>query len=1120
MRVQKDLRGFAYLAMALMISVLTWSQVQNASAQTVAGTIVGTATDASGAVLPGVTVTVTNSATGVAKVVVTNEAGAYTVPFLQPGTYSVSGELVGFKKQMITGVIVEVEQRVRVDLQLAVGEVSQTVQVESAVPLLNTESSSVGQVIENQRVVDLPLNGRQFMELAFLIPATHASAPGHFNAILQGIAVTAVGGRPTNNNFTLDGISNTSPNCGYFAVSPSVDAVQEFKIQTSNYSAEFGQTSGAVINVATKSGTNELHGSLFEFLRNDVFDARNFFNRGKHAEPLKRNQFGGSIGGPVVIPKLYDGKNRTFFFYNEEHLKERRALVQIARVPSGPILTGDFSKAGYTIYDPKTTRANPNFDPSKPVSPSNLQFLRDPFQGNIIPSDRINPVALKALKFYPQPNNPGDPQRNYINNNPFKRDNYQINARVDHQISAEDNIFVRYAQSNLVASNPGVLPNMGGDDITNLGKNLALNWVHTFSSQLVNEARAGYNRLNFGRINPRQGTNFAGTLGISGSPGSKISGFPIFGIAGFTGLGDEEPYGNIDNIYQWVDIASYTKKNHSLKFGIDVRRILNDYFIARSPSGSYSLSGQFTGLPGIPLSEGFADFLLGLPASNAITYLGDIGRTRTTNWNAFFQDDWKVSQNLTVNLGLRYELFTSPVDKFGRQGYMDPKTGELVYAKRAPLDNPLPGSGITEADLKLPHRRVDRDSIIIGDHNNFAPRVGFAYQLPHLKNTVLRAGYGVSFVYFPFSDFGVNSQRMIPFSVNVSNASDAFRPTIPDYNFDVGGARQVLLSGTRFSIAGLDPNLHWGDVQQWSLNVQHELPGNVLFDLGYLGNSAHHLAQRFPTNNPLTPGSGSLNSRRPFQSFSGVTQVQSDINNFYNAMALRLEKRYSQGFSVLGSYTWAKSIGYGSEVYGTPGQEGGFQNPLNRRLDRGLTPDDVRQRLSISYTWELPVGRGRAVLGDASGPVNALLGGWQVNSIMAFQTGFHVTVTGGAFTNMGWATRPDQIGNPNRDFTFSVDQAFNTKAFARPAQFQFGTAPRGSIETPGIKNVDLSIFKNTRVKERLNVQFRFEMFNAANHPNFSCFECLPSRNFDSSAFGRIFAASDPRLIQFALKLLY
>jgi hypothetical protein len=1104
-----------YQRFSIPILVLLAALSVSASAQTVTGTIVGTVFDQSGAVLPGVTITVANSATGVSKTAVTNEAGLYSVPFLQPGNYSVSAELTGFKKQVISGIKVEVEQRVRVDASLAVGQVSETVEVQSTAPLLETETSSVGHVIENQRIVDLPLNGRQFMELAFLLPATHASAPGHYNAYLQGIALSSAGGRPTNNNFQIDGISNTSPNCGYFSVSPSVDSVQEFKIQTSNYSAEFGSTSGAVINVATKSGTNELHGSAYDYLRNDVFDARNFFNRTGKAEPLKRNQFGWSIGGPVYFPSLYQGKGKTFFFYNQEHLKERKSLVKVARIPTGDITRGDFSKASYTIYQPGTTRPNP----------SGTGFIRDPFPNNTIPTSMISQVAQKVLTFYPQPNNPGDPQRKYVSNRPFSRDNYQINARVDHQIGSKDNLFGRYSQSNLVSLDPGVLPERGDVATTNLGKNVALNWVHTFSPSFVNEARAGYNRLNFSFGNPEPGTNFAPELGVAGVPtNSWLSGFPLFGITGFSGIGDTEPYGNVDNIYQWTDTASWVKGKHSAKFGVDIRRIQNDYFIARSPSGSYSLNGQFSGVPGVPLSEGLADFLLGIPASSSITYIGEAGRTRTTNWNLFFQDDWKVTPKLTVNLGLRYELYTSPIEKYGRQGYMEPTTGELVYAKGAPLDNPLPGSGITEADLPYKHRKVERESIMFGDHNNFAPRIGFAYQA--LGKTVLRGGYGMSYVYFPFSDFGVNSQRMVPFSINVANTSDAFRPTL-GWNFDIGGARTILRGAPRLSIAGVSPDLQWGDVHQWSLNLQHELQGNLVFDVGYIGNKASHLAQRFATNNPLTPGTANLNSRRPFQAFAGVSQVQSDMNNFYNAMTVRLEKRYTKGYSILGSYTWAKSIGYGSEVYGTPGQDGGFQNPLNIRADRGLQPDDVRQRLSISYTWELPFGKGRQFLTDLGGLANTFLGGWQLNSIMAFQTGFHMSVSGGAFTNMGWAQRPDQTGNPNEGFTFSVDQAFNTKAFARPAPLpdnpsltRFGTAARGSVELPGIKSVDLSIFKNTRVAERLTVQFRFEMFNMPNHPNFSCFSCIPTSNFNSGSFGRIFGAADPRLMQFALKLLY
>ncbi|MCI0723747.1 MAG: TonB-dependent receptor [Acidobacteria bacterium] len=1113
-------RRLVFLMALGILAAVVPQRIGTAWAQTVTGTIIGTVTDQTGALVPNVSVKVTNTATTLSRTVTTNEAGQYTVPFLPPGVYTVACEQSGFRRQEVGSVIVEIEQRVRVDLQLTVGEITETVHVESAGPLLNTESSSIGQVIDNRRVVDLPLNGRQFLELSFLVPATHASAPGHFNAFLQGIAVTSAGGRPTNNNFTLDGIDNNSPNCGYFSISPSVDAVQEFKIQTSNYSAEFGRTGGAIINVATKSGTNELHGSLFEFLRNDVFDARNFFNTrdrdgdGKaDAEQLRRNQFGGSVGGPVFIPGLYNGKGRTFFFYNQEHLKERKATVNVGRVPSGSVLSGDFSSAGYTIYDPQTTRPNPNFDPSRPAGATNLQFLRDPFPGNRIPDGRISPVSKKALAFYPQPNNAGDPLRNFINSEPFRRDNVQINTRGDHQISPNDNFFARYSQNNLTANTPRTLP--GFDfDIRFRGINTALNWVHTLSPSLVNEVRAGYNRLNFSIASPRQGTDFSKELGIQGIPFTSLSGFPIFGIGGFSSLGDFEPYGNIDNIYQAVDMASFTKGTHSMKGGVDIRRVQNDYYIARAPSGSYGLSGQYTGLAGIPLQDGLADFLLGLPSSNVITYLGDVGRTRTTNYNLFFQDDWKVSPKLTVNLGVRYELYTAPIDKFGRQGYMDPATGELVYARDAPLNDPIPGAGITEADLKFPHRKVDRESLFIGDKNNVAPRIGFAYELA--RNTVLRGGYGISYVYFPFSDIGVNSQRLLPFAIVPSLTGGAFVPTIPNFNFDVGGARQVLLAGNPFAVAGVDPNVKWGDVQQWSLNLQHELRGNVLVDVGYIGNKASHLAQRYPTNVPFRPEAGAVQARRPFPGLAGVTQVQSDINNFYGAMTVRIEKRFSHGFSFLTSYTWAKSLGYGSEVYGTPGQESGAQDPRNFKIERGLAPDDVRQRLSISGIWELPFGKGRRFLGSASGAANVLLGGWQVNTITAFQTGFHTTATGGAFLNMGTASRPDQIGNPNRDFQFSVNQAFNTKAFARPAQFRFGTAPRGSIETPGIRNVDLSVVKNTQLVERLNMQFRFEMFNMANHPNFG----LPNRNFDSAGFGQVTSASDPRLIQFGLKFLF
>ncbi len=1140
---RRSLLPKSVLLLTLALAVGGFARV--AWGQTVTGTIVGAVTDPTGAVIPGVRVVVTNEATKAAHEVTTNEAGQYVVTFLPPGKYTVTAEQKGFKKKEISGLIVEVDQRVNADLALEVGEMTQVVHVEGTAPLLNTESSEVGQVIENKKVVDLPLNGRQFMELAFLVPAVHASAPGHFNEILQGFAATGAGGRPTNNNFTLDGVDNVSPNCGYFSVSPSVDAVQEFKIETSNYSAEFGRTGGLIVNVATKSGTNQLHGSLFEFIRNDALgDARNLFNLvdrngdGKaDAEQIRRHQFGGSVGGPVVIPGVYNGKNRTFFFYNEEHLRERKPRVGLGLIPSQAIRTGDFSKAGYTIFDPLTICGRLG-NPACAVDPTTGKeiIMRQPFARNVIPTSRLSQAALNALKFYPPDSSPGNPgtTRDFINLEPKKSDTFQTIARVDHQISSKDSFFARFGESKSSVIVPGTLPNNFVDDLSFSGVNAAANWVHTFSPTLVNEFRAGYNRLNFARATPRSGTDFGSKLGIKGIPATRLSTFPIFSISGFDGLGDIEPYGNIDNIYQLVDMLSYTKGHHSMKFGVDIRRIQNDYFIIREPSGFYSLSGTYSSdKPGDFLPDGLADFLLGVPDSSFITYTGDIGRTRTTNWNAFFQDDWKVTPNLTVNLGLRYELFTPPKDKFGRQGVMDPATGEVLYVKNAPLDNPIPGSAITEADLFFPHRRLDRDHLIIGDNNNFAPRVGFAYKVPFISNTVVRGGYGVSYVYFPFSDIGVNTQRLLPFAIRPSFIGDFNFPTL-GYDFDIGGARAVLLSRARFRIAGLDPRLHWGDVQQYSFNIQHKFKGNWVFDVGYLGNSARHLAQRWPTNNPLTPSTRNVQSRRPYPIYDSVTQVQSDINNWYNALTVRLEKRFSKGYGILTSYTWSKALGYGSEVYGTPGQESGTQNPLNRRLDRGLSPDDVRHRLVISYNWELPFGKGQRFGGNLPRGANFMASGWQINSITAFQSGFHTSATGGARTNMGWSTRPDQICNPNSGFTFSVNQSFNTACFAKPAPLDptglnpdlkgltlFGTAPRNSIATHPSYNVDFSIMKNNKIGERLNVQFRWEMFNLPNHPNFATYYALPFRNFNSkSTFGRITAASDPRLMQVALKLLF
>lgn len=1093
---------------ALAIVFILGLAAPTAWGQTVAGTIVGTVTDRSGASIPNAKVVVTNLDTGVHYNATTSESGDYVVPFLPPGRYSVSVAHEGFERKVVSELDLQVEQRARADVVLNVGQLTQTVEVSGQAPLLNTDTAEVGQVIGNKEVEDLPLNGRQFMELSLLEPGVHASGPGNFNEILQGFAVSGGGGRPTGNNFTLDGVDNVSPNCGYFSVSPSLDAVQEFKIQTSDYSAEFGRTAGVVVNVATKSGTNQLHGTLFEFVRNnDLGDSRNLFS--PSVEQIRRNQFGGNIGGPVDIPGVYNGKNKTFFFWDQEYLREVDPTAQVGRVPTVPETTGDFSQAGYTIYDPATTSCN-----------AQGVCTRTQFPGNIIPTNRLNQVALNALTYYPQPNNPSDPLANFVNVTPVTTDTFQDVARVDHQFSPNDNFFARYAESTSKNLTPGVLPHMDDDLLSFAGVNVAANWVRTFSPSLVNEFRAGYNRLNFGRVSPRQGSeNFAAKLGITGVPGGKTAVFPIFGIDGYTGLGDIEPYGNIDNIFQLVDMATKTRGRQSVKFGVDVRRVESDYYITRAPSGSYDLSGGFTDEPGQYLPDGLADFLLGLPDTSAITYVSDIGRTRTTNVNAFVQDDWRATPNLTVNLGLRYEVYTPPVDKFGRQGYLDPSNGVMTYVKNAPLNNPIPGQGITEQDLKFPFTTVNRNSIMIGDNNNFAPRIGLAYKLPFSPNTVIRTGYGVSYVYMPFSEFGVMSQRLEPFSVQVYlTSSPSGLPTIPNYNFPVGGAAASLEAGLPIAEAGVAPNFHWGDVQQYNFDIQHQAH-NWLFDVGYMGNVSHHLAQRFPTN--IAPiGPGPIQSRVPWPDYAESTQDQSDINADYNGLLTRVEKRFSKGFALLVTYTYAKSMDDSSEVYQTPGQDNGPQVPDNYHIERGLAPDDVRHRITAMYLWELPFGNGKRYGPGLPKVANFLASGWQFNSIITYQSGFHFEASGGAYLNNGLTGRPDQICNPNKGFKFSVNEAFNTNCFVTPPPYTLGTAAPGSIATHPSSDVDFGLMKNNKVGEHINVQFRWEVFNLANHPNFTTYAALPYADESSAMFGEITGADPPRLMQVGLKLIF
>jgi len=1042
---------------ALMLIAVCWTF---AAGQSFRGTIVGSVKDSAGAVIPGVEVTVTNSGTGATRAVVTAENGEYAVTLLPPGVYSVSATLPGFKTNVRTGITLQVDQVARIDLMLQVGEVSEKVEVIGDAPLINTETSTVGTVIENSKVVELPLNGRQFLQLNLLVPGASTPVQGSQNST-QGGSFVVNGAREQDNNFLIDGIDNNDLAINIQTVSLSIDAIQEFKVQASTYTAEFGRSGGGQINLTTKSGTNDIHGTLFEFVRNDKFDARNFFASGQPKPKYRQNQFGASVGGPIR-------KNSTFFFFNTDITKIRQGVTQTAHVPSLIERQGDFTGSGTTVYDPLLYDAATN--------------TRQPFPGNRIPSYRINLVSQKILDlFMPLPNLPNPPQ-NFISSPTAPRDIEQYTVKIDQKLPHNDDLFVRFTLNddsrynafepfNIFAS----VPQFGTNTI-NRQEHGGAGWVHIFNPSLVSEFRVGFNRFNAGIYQDRykQMEDRDGLVGIQGyAPAPFTYGLARMSIAGFTNLGDRGWQNRWDTTYDISDGLSYTRGNHRFKAGFSIRpflknRNLSDVRETMSFSATYSTDPQNPGRTG----SSIADFLLGYPTQSSIISLYPDYNARlyqrTVNSSYYFQDDWKISSSLTLNLGIRYELNTAITEKFNHDANFDPAT-----------------AGVTLATSQHPN-------LYDTDFHEFAPRVGFAWS-PAGNRMSIRGGYGI----FYSTKLENQTQGLAQNPPFVQTRSYISSNTIPQITIDspFSGAQAAAVPTYNY----FDPkNYPDGYMQQWSLDIGRELVPNLLIDLAYVGSKGTKLDNGRNMNQAVL-GPGSIASRRPYPSIGTITQFMAAGNSNYNSFQFKSEKRFSGGLSFLSSYTWSKSIDTASK-WGSSGL-----NAYNLRLERGLSDFDVRHRWSFSHTYEFPFGSGRRYMSSAKAIEQAFLGGWQVSGILSLQSGNPLTVALATDrANIGTSTqRPDQIADPNLHGKGTPSQWFNTAAFALPAAGTFGNAGRNTIQGPPIKNMDLAFMKKFVINEHQYFQFRAEAFNLTNHTNFD----NPNTTFGGQTFGRILSAN-------------
>jgi hypothetical protein len=976
--------------------------------------------------------------------------------------------------------------------------------------MLQTETSSIGTVIENRRIVELPLNGRNYLQLASLIPGATTNGPSssqgkqRMGGQRNSFALNVSGQRIHFNHYALDGVENTDLNFNSYMLLPSIDALQEFKVESGLFDAEYGRAI-AQINASTRSGTNDLHGTVFEFLRNSALDAKNYFDRPNDPiPPFKRNQYGFTVGGPVFIPKVVNGKNRLFFMVNWEGLRERKSLTLLPSVPLVAERSGDFSANPAIIYDPATRI----FDPA-----GNVIGAPRPFPGNVIPQDRIHPVSRKLLAYFPLPQ-VNTRSANFVNNEARSVNADQITYRLDFTEHAKSNWFFRHSFSTEHGYDPFSIPNMGINTDTKVQQGVLAN-TRVYGANKVNDMRFGLSRLENAHISPRaNNVNVVKELGINlPSDNPLYWGVPNVNISGLSGIGEESdaPFINYDTTIQFVDNFSWTKSTHSVKFGGEIRRVRYNQIGGVVTRGRFAFDGRYTQNPLAAAAQrggaALADFLLGHFNRSEGQVGAPIANFRSNYFALYLQDNWKVTPKLTLNYGLRWENDQPFQDKYDAIVNIDfrwDNSMEPTYV-RAGMGDPYEGNPAFRLAPDIKYVRDGRFGrrAYKNDLNDFAPRLGISYSLT--PKTVVRAGSGVYYV----RDIGnavFDIVRNAPFTIRRDEPAESFRPNLSfEQPFQRTGAPTFILI-TQFN----EPSSY---VAQWSLGVQRELTSDMSVEVNYFGSSGIKLRRLMSYNNPEPSTLPNSNDARPFPKFGSFQTMAAPSHSTYHALQAKLQQRFSHGFTFLGSFAYGKSIDNGSGVRTTDGDSLTPSNNYNLQLERGLSAFDFRRRLTTSWLWDLPFGK------------NRLLGGWQLGGILTLQDGFPFTVLCGPgnIQNGGGACYPDATGvDPNLPRNQqSRTRFFNTDAFVDRlpggAQYRYGNAARNTVTGPGIINFDASINKKFTVHESTYVEFRTEVFNLPNHPIWS----PPGRTLRNPDYGFINSTRiDSRQIQFALKVVF
>ncbi len=1176
-------------------TILAWAQKDM-------GGLAGTVRDSTGAVVADAKVIVSDPDRGDKVETKTNAEGEFVVTPLKVGRYNLTVEKTGFKKAVAGPVQVDVQERPAVNFTLQVGSQSETIVVTATAPLLETQNSDLGQVIDARRVSALPLNGRNFAQLALLSAGVAPSEPG--SRVETSYGFSSNGARSLQNNFLLDGIDNNANlgdvlNGSAYVIQPPVDAIGEFKVQTNAYSAEFGRGNGAIMNAVIKSGNNQFHGGVYEFLRNEKFDANNAFDLFGR-QPYKQNQFGFTLGGPII-------KDRTFFFGDYEGLRIRQAKPQPVLVPTQDMIqNGDFSSlldltqpTGVNDCNGHPTYAGEIFN-SRAVGQNSSCGV--PIGGydingnptNVFDPSLIDPLAQRLANLFPQPN--VNLNGNNFLSEPKRRESQNnFDIRIDHKINDKNDFFGRFSYEDQPQFVPSPFNNAldGGNFADGIEddsyRSLALSDTHAFSPTLINEARLGYNRINAHRYQLNFDKNLAAQYDFPGVPfGPLIGGLPNISFSdGITAIGAATFLPSIEkqNSYVFNENLTWIRGRHSMKFGTEIRREQFTIFQPASARGDMSFGSEFTDNPSAQGTGGdaFASFLLGLPDFAEITSLHNVDYHRQI-YAVYGMDDIKVTPKLTLNLGLRYELFTTIKEAHDQAGTFDFASKSIIVPKgqNAQLTGFL--------QPIIPILRNGSRGLIKPDLNNFAPRIGLAYQMT--DKLVLRAGYGIFYggqENGPFSNPspGFNPPFFITQSWNMPCGASSV-----DCGIDMSGTGNnklsegfdpnALIDPNTPTLYSISPNLRTPYMQQWHLGVQYELPSNTIFEVSYAGSRGLKLYgfyngnQAVPATDPRfindctnfgnTPGTCPTAFRRPVSGcdFSvtppdcdtppaagvfdtSIATFRSNTVSNYNALQARLEKRVTHGLQFQLSYTYSHSLDDASSASLGSTNNGDFRDQRFPILDYGNSDFDIRHRFVISYIYDLPFGHGKRFGGGAAGWANQVIGNWQIGGIVTAQTGNHYTITDATTDSLTFETvdcggtvafncnLPDVVGNPNGHPCPVVDAngspvrtLFNTCAFATHTSpvGTFGNERRNQVQGPGLQNWDISLYKNFPVNERMRFEFRTEFFNVWNHVNplFNHFGAISDEpvavELGTPQFGQAVSARDPRFIQFALKFYF